>query len=241
MSKEKKISGYIKIFRSVKNHWLWQDEKKMFWWLDILLSANYSDQKVLIKGALVECKRGQSIKSLENWAKDWKTTKKTVRSFLELLKKDEMILIENVKITTRITICNYDSYNNPVNGDDPAEETVTTPHSKRTIHPNNKGNKDNKEKKEEDTTPFKIFSDFVEENYSRVSKMKEVFTEEQYYKLVAEYSPRDIKDVLASMHNYADLLKKNVSANLTFRNWAAKRGIKKIENITEQHSPAFVI
>lgn len=138
---DNKATGYIKIFRSLKTHWLWNDGMKLKWWIDILLSANYTDQKILLKGTLIECKRGQSVKSLETWAKDWRTTKKTVSTFFKLLQKDGMILTENVKITTRITICNYDSYNNSVNEAYHAQETE----SKRSLPPNNKDNKVNKD------------------------------------------------------------------------------------------------
>jgi len=134
-------TGYIKIFRSLKNHWIWSDDKKLKWWLDILLSVNYSDQKVLIKGQLIECKKGQSVQSLETWAKSWRTTKKTVQTFFRLLEKDAMLTVENVKFTTRITVCNFESYNGIVNADDYGVETD----SKRRLPPNNKGNKDNKE------------------------------------------------------------------------------------------------
>lgn len=139
--------GFIAIHRKLKSHWVWSDATKLKWWLDILLSVNFADGKILIKGELIECKRGQSVKSLETWAKEWLTTKKTVRNFFILLQKDKMISVENIKVSTRITICNYDSYNTKGNGNDPAEETVTTPQGKLTLHPNNKGNNDNKEEK----------------------------------------------------------------------------------------------
>lgn len=133
--------GYIKLFRSLKSHWLWTDSLKLKWWIDIILSVNYSDQKVLIKGSLIECKRGQSLKSLDSWAKDWRTTKNTVSTFFKLLHADKMVFIENLKITTRLTVCNYDSYNNSIND----AEYEAYMQVKRRLRTNNKGKKDNKE------------------------------------------------------------------------------------------------
>jgi len=101
--------GWIKIHRGIKDHWLWRSDK-LRWWLDILLSVNHTDQKVLIRGELLECKRGQSVRSLETWAREWGVSKQTVKEFLALLQKDRMITRENLKITTRITVCNYDMY-----------------------------------------------------------------------------------------------------------------------------------
>ena len=109
------MEGWIKIHRKIKDHWLWSSDHRLKWWLDILLTVNYSDTKVLIKGNLIECKRGQSVRSLETWAKDWNVTKKTVKEFFELLQKDSMLVYESIKISTRITVCNYDSYQDVVN------------------------------------------------------------------------------------------------------------------------------
>lgn len=109
--KENLDRGFIKIFRSLKKHWIWQDEKKLKWWLDILIEVNHADNKVSIGFDLIDCVRGQSLRSLEGWAKEWKVDKSTVRRFFDLLKNDKMIVTENVKKTTRLTVCNYASYN----------------------------------------------------------------------------------------------------------------------------------
>lgn len=143
---ENKATGYISIFRSIKSHWLWQDPIKFQWWLDLILSANYSDKKILIKGTLYECKRGQTIKSLNTWAKEWRTTRRTVTAFLSLLQNDGMILFKTGKNTTHITICNYDSYNNNSTTSDTTRSPKAIPQGSHDMHTNNKDNKDNKEK-----------------------------------------------------------------------------------------------
>lgn len=139
-------TGFILIHRKLKKHWIWEDATKLKWWLDILLSANYIDNKVLIKGVLVECKRGQSVKSLETWAKEWRTSKATVKRFLDLLENDKNIETENLQITTRITVCNYDSYNDVRYGDDTENETQTKRRRDGRVPQTNKENK--KERKE---------------------------------------------------------------------------------------------
>jgi hypothetical protein len=128
------MEGWIKIHRQIKDHWLWKSDHRLKWWLDILLTVNHADTKVLIKGNLIDCKRGQSVRSLETWAKDWNVTKKTVKEFFELLQKDSMLLYESIQISTRITVCNYDNYQTEVNAKETkgkrivnGEETDTTP------------------------------------------------------------------------------------------------------------------
>jgi hypothetical protein len=128
------MEGWIKIHRKIKDHWLWGSDHRLKWWIDILLTVNHADSKILIKGKLIECKRGQSVRSLETWAKDWNVTKKTVKEFFELLQKDSMLLYESVQISTRITVCNYEDYQEVVNAKETkgkrkvnGEETDTTP------------------------------------------------------------------------------------------------------------------
>ena len=110
MSDNESNSGWISIYRKIRNHWIWQDPVKLKWWIDILLAVNHEDKKVNIGVKLIECKRGQCIMSLQNWAKRWNVSKGAARNFLELLKKDGMIHTENISISTRITVCNYDIY-----------------------------------------------------------------------------------------------------------------------------------
>ena len=103
--------GFICIHRQLQEHWLWNDANKLKWWLDILLTVNSAKKDVPIGNEIFVCDRGQSIKSLQTWATRWGVSKDTARNFLNLLKKDNMILHENIGKSTRITVCNYDTYN----------------------------------------------------------------------------------------------------------------------------------
>lgn len=64
---------------------------------------------------------------------------------------------------------------------------------------------------------FKKFKKWIGEKAPNVLKMKEPFTSDEYLRLKSEFGISDIQHVLQSMHNHAQLLKKYVSANLTFR------------------------
>ena len=95
------MEGWISLHRRIKEHWIWQSDNRLKWWIDLLLTVNHESKKVLIGGMLVDCNRGQSIRSLSSWAKDWNVSKKTVRDFFILLRKDGMIQFENIKIRRR--------------------------------------------------------------------------------------------------------------------------------------------
>ena len=66
---------------------------------------------------------------------------------------------------------------------------------------------------------FKAFQQWINEHAPNVAKMKEPFTIEQYERLRKDFTFEQITSMILKMHNWKDLNKKNVSANLTFRKW----------------------
>lgn len=131
------MSGWIKIHRCITNHWIYTENRvysKFEAWLDILLTVNFADAQVLIKGKLYNVKRGQSILSMDSWANRWNWDKSKVRRFFNLLQKDKMIEIKTDTITTQLTVCNYESYQDKRNADETqtkrkrhTDDTQTTP------------------------------------------------------------------------------------------------------------------
>lgn len=104
------MSGWIKIHRDISKHWISQDMEKLGRWLDLLIFASYEDNKVLVGDRLIELKRGQMIASCDFLAKRWGCSKSTVSKFLELLESDNMVERCTERKITKLTICNYDSY-----------------------------------------------------------------------------------------------------------------------------------
>ncbi len=154
--------GWIKIYRKSLDHWLYNEYRpltKREAWENMLIWANYADSSCLIKGQLVECKRGQLIYSIETYANKFVWSVGQVRSFFELLRKDKMITIEGMKYTTRLTICNYDEYQDTQRTDN--ELTANCQRTKRKLKTNSERtdneltttreeSKESKESKEEE-------------------------------------------------------------------------------------------
>lgn len=69
---------------------------------------------------------------------------------------------------------------------------------------------------------YRKFKVWINENAPNVAKMKEPFTEQQFERIKQDFPIEVIENTLRSMHNYRELLKRYVSANLTFRKWAKK-------------------
>jgi hypothetical protein len=143
------MEGWIKTHRKIQDHWIYKEHRvfsNFEAWTDILLNVNHCEAKVFIKGTLFTVKRGESINSLETWAKRWNWTKSKVRRFLELLQSDGMVVIKNEHKTTRLTVCNYDSYQDTRNADETemkrrrnADETRVKP-NKNDKNENNENN-----------------------------------------------------------------------------------------------------
>lgn len=105
-------NGWICLHRDIQTHWLFNfDEPDKFMaWCDLLMSANHEDRKFMIKGRLIECKRGQVCMSQVTLQKRWKMSQNKVKRLLVLLKNDAMIDFETNDLTTIITICNYNKF-----------------------------------------------------------------------------------------------------------------------------------
>ena len=139
------MEGWIKLSRTIKDHWIWKDPVKLKWWIDILISVNHSPAKVNIGNQLFECGRGQSIQSLSNWASQWKVSKDKARNFLVLLEKDGMITHENIGKSTRITVCKYDIYQGDLHDNQTIIQRSHNDHTTQT-HPNKNEKNINNEK-----------------------------------------------------------------------------------------------
>jgi len=156
-------NGWIKLHRKSLDHWLYNEKRpltKREAWENMLLMANHSPKKVLIKGELITCDRGQSVMSLQSWAKEFLWTRQMVRTFFDLLKKDEMINTEGLHNSTRVTICNYETYqsnqhadNTPNDSKQHADNTPTTTNKNDKNKENIKEKEINKEKEGQSTEP----------------------------------------------------------------------------------------
>jgi hypothetical protein len=160
--------GYIALHRKIRNHWLWEDAEKLKWWIEILMECNHTDKRVLFGGQLLECRRGQSLNSLLTWAKMWRVDVGKVRRFFDLLEKEQMITIENVVKTTRLTVCNYDTYNKGRHANDTQMNSLRHANEFETNTNKNVFNNDKNEK--EVITPASADIDI--HSYSTIEKTK---------------------------------------------------------------------
>jgi len=187
------MSGWIKIERSLQDHWIWSDAVKLKCWVGILLNASHSNQKVLIGSEVIECRRGEIVGSLRDIASTLGVSKDYLRQFISILQKDFMVNSESSAKYTRITICNYDSYQGSLHD----EKTIQrqTEDSKKNVKNEKKSIIDKKAKDLEPTSivdKFNIFWEVYNKKESRATALK------SWHKL----SPEEMDKVLETVSSY---------------------------------------
>ena len=115
--------GWILVSRGIQEHWIWDNPRRLKWWLDLLFIAGWGEKEIRIFNKVFNIERGQVAASnsylRERWRylcddeKGHKPSQQTIRAFLKLLEGAQMITL-NRKIlpnrTTLITVVNYDKY-----------------------------------------------------------------------------------------------------------------------------------
>jgi len=105
------MDGWIKLYRQIESHWIWNNSNYLRAWLWMILRANHKENKVLISNNLHIINRGEFITSISKMSEATNMSIQNVRTFLSLLESDSMINKESTSKLTKIYICNYDTYN----------------------------------------------------------------------------------------------------------------------------------
>lgn len=171
-------SGWIKINRSILEHWVFTDEVVFKIWMYLLLKANHEDGKIMFDGELITIQRGQHLTSIRKIATEVKCSRSKVTRTLELMQHEKMLEEKCFKSGTLLTIVNYEVYQcgEPQKSHQKATERPPSEPPK-SLNKNNKENKKNKEIEKELTEKEKLT--FGETN-------NVYLTEAEYSKLVAE-------------------------------------------------------
>jgi hypothetical protein len=143
------VSGWACLHRTLDEHWIFNFDEpdKALAWVYLVMMANHKECDVLIKGRVVSCKRGQLARSQITLQKKFNWSQNKLKRFLKLLKNERMIDFETNDLTTVITICNYDKFQeknkstNEQTNDQTNDQTNEPRTTRRTT--NNNDNNDN--------------------------------------------------------------------------------------------------
>ena len=106
--------GWVPVFRSLQDHWVWSNDEpfsKGQAWVDLMLSVNHEEKKILVNGRVIVIKPGQRWTSYRTLAKSWGWSKDRVKRYIKLLKSDGMLFTDETPNGTLLTLANWEVYN----------------------------------------------------------------------------------------------------------------------------------
>jgi biotin operon repressor len=102
--------GWIKLDRSIFEHWIFQDAEKFRAFVDLIQLARWKDEKLLIGNEIVNIPRGSYYTSELKLAEKWGWSRKKTREYLKLLESEGMIIKKGTTKGTTLIIENYRLY-----------------------------------------------------------------------------------------------------------------------------------
>lgn len=123
-----KKKGYIKLYRSLQEHWLWLSDEPFddrSAWIDLIMMANHEDKKIKIGRNIITIHAGQMWTSYVKLANRWNWSRERVYRYIKMLKMDGMIEIFATPNGTSLTIVNYGRFAIHGNTDETTDETTS--------------------------------------------------------------------------------------------------------------------
>jgi len=236
------MQGWISLNRELMEHWLWQKKPFSYGqaWVHILLSCNHSDTKVLIEKELIKCNRGQSVKSIKTWSNDFGWSTQKTKTFFNLLKSDAMINTEGLRKTTRLTVCNYNRYqdNQPAdNSQNNQQLTSKQPATNSQLTTNNNDNNENTVNNEnkKDVQKKSKPSKHKHGQYKHV-----LLTEDEYQRLSDEWGIEVLLHEIKNMDEGIEMKGyKYKNHNLALRKWHKNEHGKNTETVEEEYQRKY--
>lgn len=200
-------NGYILLSRDLLESDVFASQKLLKIWIWCLLKANHKDRTIPLKigkgERLVKVKRGSFLFGRMKAEDELYIDGSTIYKLMKRLSELDMISIKSNNQYSIITICNYNTYQDPNNykvttKEQPSNNQVTSEaQQSNTTKKVNKGNK-------------------VKEVYREFAHLK--ISKEENEKLLENYTQSQINDIYNNIENY----KKNTSYTslyLTALNW----------------------
>lgn len=116
--------GWIKLYRKVRENWIWDNPEYFKAWVDILLMANHEDKQILFNGHVITIRKGQKLTSLSKLAERWNWSRNRVDRYLRLLSEAEMVTASRTPNGTLLTVEKYGFYQTPWDSDGATHEAT---------------------------------------------------------------------------------------------------------------------
>ncbi|UIK39220.1 DnaD domain protein [Staphylococcus epidermidis] len=211
------MTGWISLHRSIQKHWLFEEKRKFSRfeaWIDILMMANHTDNKIMHDGDLITVKRGQRITSLRQLGERWSWSITKVDKYLKILESDGMLDVKKDTKKTVLTVVNYDDYQDEDlkkrrrNDSEKTEKKHRSNTEKTQKKTNNNDNKENNENNDDNdvvvgddfASIYNLYQENIEQVPSPITTEKLTQDIDHYGKELVAYAIK--KAALNNSHNY---------------------------------------
>lgn len=145
-------TSWVKMHRSIIDHWVFQDPMHLKVWFYLLATANFKPSKALVGGRLVTIGRGEVLTSLAKISEVCGCSIRTVRTIIDHLETDTMIDRKTTRGATHLSIVNYGRYQDKRHASDTPNDTQNDIQTTRERHANDNiiRREEGKEGKEEE-------------------------------------------------------------------------------------------
>jgi hypothetical protein len=103
-------TGYIKLYRCLKDNPIIQKPDYLAVWIHLLLSVNYQDKDLIFNGEKITIKSGSYISSRQQIALNTKVQESKVERILKYLESEHQIEQQSFNKFRIISICNWKQY-----------------------------------------------------------------------------------------------------------------------------------
>lgn len=102
--------GYIKVYRDIRDHWIWENSDYFKAWIDLIMMAQHEDRELLFNNEILKIPKGSFVTSVRRLADRWSWDKDRVLKFLRKLQASGMIDRKADRHKTVITLIKYGFY-----------------------------------------------------------------------------------------------------------------------------------
>lgn len=104
------MAGWVKLHRSITDHWVFEDAEFFRCWMLMIMDANHQTKKHMFNGSLMTIERGQFIFGLEAYNRKTGMTIARLRRLLSMLETEGMINRQKTNKFSLISIVKYEDY-----------------------------------------------------------------------------------------------------------------------------------
>ena len=216
--------GWIKLYRSILDSPIFNDELRLKAWIHLLLKVNHKREQTIINGNFVWVERGQTITSIRKLAAEWKCERRTVKRILEQLQNEDMIRYEiRANQCTTITIVKYGFYQDDGTTECTTECTTdyttecTTDYTQTRMNKNEKNEKNEKKRESaasDEATPAR------DPKHKFGLYQKVLLTDAELDRLKADFGEDKAREAIEFLDEYIEMKGyKAKSHNLAIRRW----------------------